>query len=53
MRLVTPCCGAPLLPQPFACLHEWERHRFAVPPQSWLGHRPRRVQLALGLGVGG
>lgn len=47
-RLTTPCCGAPLLPQPFPCLHEWERHRLALPPRCWIGHRPRTAQMGLG-----
>jgi hypothetical protein len=32
-----PCCGAPILPRPFQCLHEWT----ATPgtPRAWTAAR--------------
>lgn len=50
-RLVTPCCGAPILERPFQCMHEFEAWRTdgRVWPSCWIGHRPRQGQLALPL----
>jgi len=51
MRLVTPCCGAPILERPYQCLHEFEAWRAdgLVWPSCWIGQRPRTLQLAMGL----
>jgi hypothetical protein len=51
MRLHTPCCGVPLAGRDIACLHEWERYRYGLPPHCWVGHRPRLLEQPLTLGL--
>lgn len=49
IRLVTPCCGAPILARPFQCMHEYhawraerDREQAGQPsPSCWVGARPR------------